>query len=174
MKIHTAKGVYVPREDSFLLEKVVRKFCKENKPKAVLDVGTGTGIQAIAAKLSGAQEVTAVDINPSAVKLVKKNAERNGVEVRAFQSDLFSNVKESFDLIIFNAPYLPLDPPIDPQWSGGRKLIEKFVENAKRHVNSGGKLLFVYSSKSPIKTKHKILAENTMSDGEIVYVATLK
>ncbi len=48
----------------------------------VLDVGTGSGILAIAAILLGATHVDAVDIEPVAVRSARENAERNGVADR--------------------------------------------------------------------------------------------
>jgi ribosomal protein L11 methyltransferase len=45
----------------------------------VLDVGTGSGILAIAAAKLGAASVDAVDIEPVAVRSTRENAERNGV-----------------------------------------------------------------------------------------------
>ena len=45
----------------------------------VLDVGTGSGILAVAAARLGARAVTAVDIDPAAVEVTRANAERNGV-----------------------------------------------------------------------------------------------
>ncbi len=53
---------------------------EELRPGArVLDVGTGSGILAIAAAKLGARRVDAVDIEPIAVRSAKENAERNGV-----------------------------------------------------------------------------------------------
>lgn len=48
----------------------------------VLDVGTGSGILAVAAALFGAADVTAVDIDPLAVRIARQNAEQNGVADR--------------------------------------------------------------------------------------------
>ncbi len=45
----------------------------------VLDVGTGSGILAVAAALLGAAEVTGLDIDPLAVRIARQNAEQNGV-----------------------------------------------------------------------------------------------
>ena len=59
--------IYEPREDSLLLQKQVRQYVK--KGDAVLDVGTGSGIQA-ATVLEITDKVTAVDINKEAVKRV--------------------------------------------------------------------------------------------------------
>ncbi len=48
----------------------------------VLDVGTGSGILAIAAALLGAEEVTALDVDPLAVRIARQNASTNEVADR--------------------------------------------------------------------------------------------
>lgn len=48
---------------------------------SVLDIGTGTGILAIQAKLNGAEKVTAVDVDLAAILTARQNFERNGVEI---------------------------------------------------------------------------------------------
>jgi release factor glutamine methyltransferase len=161
--------VYDPREDSFLLEKELIKYIKKYKPNSVLDLGTGTGIQAIAAKKNGVKTVVAADINPEAILCAKKNSKN--LDIDFIQSDLFSNIYEKFNLIVFNTPYLPSEPPLDPQWSGGKKFIEKFLKESKKHLSPNGTVIFVHSSKSPISVKHKILAQEKMPDGEILYVS---
>ena len=52
MELKYSEQVYSPREDSRLLQKVVEKYMQEFKPNRILDMGTGSGIQAIAAKKS--------------------------------------------------------------------------------------------------------------------------
>ena len=134
--------IYEPAEDSFLLQKYVRKYA-EGK---VLDMGTGIGIQTLTA-LEKTKDVLAVDINPEAVKLLKQK------RITAKVSDLFSNVKGKFDLIIFNPPYLPKDErePEDSALAttGGKKgyeIIEKFLQQAKKFLKKEGKILLVVSS----------------------------
>lgn len=70
----------------------------------VADVGTGTGILAIAAAKLGAREVIAVDDDALAVKIAQGNLERNGVadRVQAVQGDGFSALAGRFDLIVCN------------------------------------------------------------------------
>jgi len=170
MKLRTSKEIYEPREDSILLQKVIESYCKNIKPTKVLDIGTGTGIQAITSALNGAKKVVAVDINPKAVSLAKENAKLNKVKIDIFQSDLFSNIKGKFDLIIFNAPYLPKGVPEDPQWSGGKELIERFLKEAKKHLSKGGKILYVFSSLTGLKEAN-VIALETMPDKEVIYVA---
>lgn len=134
--------IYKPREDSFLLQKYVKKYAKGK----VLDMGTGSGIQAITA-LKKTKDVLAVDVNPEAIKLLKKK------KIKAKVSNLFSNVKGKFDLIIFNPPYLPEDErePKDSAQAttGGKKgyeIIEKFLKQARKHLKKEGKILLLFSS----------------------------
>jgi|TARA_Y100000310_G_scaffold196443_1_gene196506 release factor glutamine methyltransferase len=161
MELKYSEQVYSPREDSRLLQKVVEDYMKKFKPNRVLDMGTGSGIQAIAAKKTHSNsEVVGADINPMAIDLAEENAKLNDVEIKFFVSDLFERFhNQKFDLIIFNAPYLPPEPPVDPIWSGGEKFILKFIKLAQEHLDSNGRVLFVYSSKSPVKFDHKIVAE---------------
>lgn len=123
---------------------------KYSKNKSVLDVGTGTGMQALAAMQSGAFKVLASDINIQAVK----NARNLGIN--AVQSNLFSNIKEKFDLIIFNPPYLPYDKREDKESSlsttGGFKgdeIIIKFLNNVKNYINPHGFIILLVSSLTP-------------------------
>ena len=136
--------LYEPAEDSFLLQEQVRKYAKGR----VLDLGTGTGIQAKTA-LEKTKNVLATDINPEAVNHCKK------LGIKAIKSNLFSNIKGKFDLIIFNPPYLPddnLNLKDDINYIGGKKgseTLEKFFSQAKKHLNKNGKILIVFSSLTP-------------------------
>ncbi len=138
--------IYQPREDSFLLQEQVKKEVKPNDK--VLDMGTGSGIQAITV-LEISKDVTATDINPEAIKKLKHP------QIKTIQSNLFQNIKEKFDLIIFNPPYLPKDSQ-EPKNSalattGGQKgheIIKKFLEQAKNHLTEKGRILLLYSSLS--------------------------
>tara|TARA_Y100000310_G_scaffold336309_1_gene420471 strand:+ start:265 stop:792 length:528 start_codon:yes stop_codon:yes gene_type:complete len=175
MELKYSDEVYLPREDSWALQKVVSKYITKNKPQRVLDMGTGCGIQAITAKIYGAKEVVGVDIDPAAIELAEKNAKLNKVDIKFIVSDLFErDIGEDFDLIVFNAPYLPPIPPLDPQWSGGEKFIEKFISQAKDHLAHQGKILFVYSSKSPVKFRHSVVSQEELEDGEILFIGKVE
>ncbi len=154
--------VYEPREDSFLLLSVLKKI--NLKGKKVLDLGTGSGILGLFASKK-AKEVLAVDINEDALKTIKKNVELNNIRnVRILKSDLFENIKEKFDLIIFNPPYVPSESNFreinDLAWAGGesgREIIDKFLDQFKSYLNDNGILLLLQSSLSDIdKTLKKI------------------
>jgi len=50
--------------------------------KKVVDLGTGTGVLALASALLGAQQILAVDLNPLCVKTARRNVELNHLESR--------------------------------------------------------------------------------------------
>ncbi len=69
----------------------------------VLDIGTGSGILAIAARIAGAAPVTAIDIDPHAVELASRNAARNGVAgIRWIAGSLDALASGRDDLIVAN------------------------------------------------------------------------
>lgn len=137
--------IYEPREDSLLLAKYVKKYAKGK----VLDLGCGSGILAEAA-LENTRDVLAADINQEAVDYCKKKG------INAVKSDLFENISNKFDWIIFNPPYLPEDEREDEEsrliTTGGKKgneIIIKFLDEAKNHLNKNGKILMIASSLTP-------------------------
>jgi len=62
------------------LESRLRPGQKMRPPAWVLDLGTGSGILAIAAALLGAARVIALDVDPAAVDVARQNVAANGVE----------------------------------------------------------------------------------------------
>ena len=74
------------------------------KGMRVMDVGTGSGILAIAAAKLGASEVLALDIDPDAVKVAQENIQRNGVEksTRAVKGDMVRGEAIDCDLVVAN------------------------------------------------------------------------
>ncbi len=76
-------------------------------PRAVLDLGCGSGVLSIVAALGGAQPVVAVDIDPRAREAAASNVELNGVENRvsvAGGSITAAEPAAPFDLILANIP----------------------------------------------------------------------
>lgn len=161
--------VYQPSEDSYLLESVIKKY---SSAKSVLDMCTGTGILARKA-LKNAREVTAVDINSSALNGIKDK------RIKIIKSNLFRNIKSKFDLIICNPPYLPYDKREDKQSSlatsggiAGDEFILKFISQAKKHLEKNGIILLLVSSLTPrnrinnllfmLNLKSKVVAEKSI------------
>lgn len=90
----------------FCLREVAR-FAKAEQPRTFLDMGTGSGILAIAAVKLGYVEVEAFDYDPQCVKVSGANARRNGVEekIKITQADLTKlprRAPKQFDFVCAN------------------------------------------------------------------------
>jgi len=72
--------------------------------KVVADLGTGTGVLAIGAKLLGAEKVYAVEVDGKALEVARRNAERAGVEVEFINADV-SEFDERVDTVVMNPPF---------------------------------------------------------------------
>ena len=141
--------VYEPREDSFLIQKHIKKYAKG----IVLDMGTGSGILAEeAASSKNVVKLFAVDINESAI--IHCIRHQKSKKIIYAMSNLFSLFKRDrrymhlkFDTILFNAPYLPDDPNVkDSALDGGKQgyeLICKFLNESKRFLKPKGKILLI-------------------------------
>ncbi len=96
----------IPRPDTETLVEAVIDL----KPSSVLEIGTGSGAIAVslAAELVDVA-VTATDISPGALETAKKNANALGVKehIHFLKSDIYEDVKDKFDLIVSNPPYIP-------------------------------------------------------------------
>ncbi len=87
-------------ESTALCLEAIQKYVKPGMD--VLDVGTGSGILAIAAKKFLAKRVLAVDIDEVAVKVAEENARLNGVEFEIKKNDLIEGIEEEYDVVIAN------------------------------------------------------------------------
>jgi ribosomal protein L11 methyltransferase len=87
---------------------------KRRRPRAVLDVGTGTGILAIAAAKALKRPVVAGDVDPVAVTVARNNARANGVakDVRLYAAfgarHVLARRRAHFDLVLANILAIPL------------------------------------------------------------------
>jgi len=147
------ENVYEPAEDSFLFAENLAV----SEGDFVLDMGTGCGILGVVAAEKAAR-VVAVDVNPYAVRCAKENAKLNGVLDRMFfvWGDLFAPLRigEGFDLVLFNAPYLPVESAEDESWVGcawaggvsGRRVIDRFICEVPAYLKRDGRVFLMQST----------------------------
>lgn len=96
------------------------------KGKRVLDIGTGTGCQAILSKKLGAEEVLAIDINPGAIGLGEYNSKLNNVDVNFKLILEGEKIDYKADVIIAN-----LVPPV----------LIKYLYIIHEYMNPGCKII---------------------------------
>jgi release factor glutamine methyltransferase len=127
-----------------------------SRDSAILDLGCGSGVigLSLAHGLMGkGVSVTLADISPEALSLAKENTIvlPEGSEVRFLESDLFTAIEGSFDLIAANLPYIPAadetslsrevqrDPAVALYGGAlGTEIMERFLREAPAYLKPGG------------------------------------
>lgn len=145
------ENVLIPRADTEIL---VEEALKCNRKK-ILDMCTGSGCIAVslAYYLENA-DVTAADISFEALKIARKNAMINEVNVEFIESDLFSDITEKYDMIVSNPPYirreaiknLQLEVQKEPNLAldggdSGIEFYERIIPQAKEYLENDGVLI---------------------------------
>ena len=113
-KIIVNENVLIPRfETELLVEKTIKLINKYfDKRIDILDIGTGSGCIAITLDKEIDSNVDGVDISEEALSVAKENNKFNNTNVNFYQSDVFSNVNNKYDVIISNPPYIAYDEEI--------------------------------------------------------------
>jgi methylase of polypeptide subunit release factors len=133
--------------------------------RRVADVGTGSGILALAAARAGAAFVAAIDVNLEAARSAAENAAANGFAARVAPlcGDLLSAVTPdaAFDLILSNPPFFSGEPRdvADRAWHAGpeyRDILPLFGQIRDR-LAPGGRALVVLSSDADLATLHRLV-----------------
>ncbi|MFW9824961.1 MAG: HemK2/MTQ2 family protein methyltransferase [Candidatus Thorarchaeota archaeon] len=187
------ENVYFPSDDTYLLIDYFKKsITKElfdgidiENIEYILDMGTGTGIIAILLQYFKSKiktfnpKIIASDILDEALFCAKKNELLNNFHSKIIfiQSDLFNSfpeyLKSSFNIIIFNPPYLPSSSlikenqnkmKIDHSWNGGQKgyeILIKFFQEVKNYLNlqKPHYIYYISSSRTNLENLHKKIKE---------------
>jgi release factor glutamine methyltransferase len=157
--------VYQPAEDSALLAAVAEDSVASGE--RVLEVGTGSGWVAERVASETGANVVASDLNPHATR----QARDRGVE--AVRADLVSGFRGgSFDVVLFNPPYLPEDAAaaredwMETALSGGedgRAVVEQFVDAVGRVLAPEGYVLLLVSSLTDVEAVASYAGERGFS-----------
>ena len=131
-------------EGSKLLAECYFKYGKRDI--SLLDVGCGIGFLGISISKIMNVHVDMVDVNNRAIHLCKMNMKENGVDGRVWNSNVYDDVKDSYDVIISN-------PPI----RAGKSVYLRIIEEAFNHLNNDGELWFVMRTNHGVKTVIKNL-----------------
>ena len=116
--LHVGPGVLIPRPDSeVLIASAIEHFEGGEGPKRILDLGTGPGTLLLAAldvwpKATG----IGIDVTRRALSYASANSRRLGFEgrVKWKLGDWATGIKESFDLVLCNPPYIAESAELGP------------------------------------------------------------
>ncbi|MCI1273700.1 MAG: peptide chain release factor N(5)-glutamine methyltransferase [Clostridiaceae bacterium] len=151
-------SVLIPRDETEILVKQAVDIINKNNLKMALDIGTGSGcIACMIAKHTDCQ-ILGIDISLEALNTALDNASRLNLFNKAIfrKSNLFEKIKEKFDIIISNPPYIPKsekeklqkEVQFDPETAlftedeKGLEYYQKISKEAPQHLNKNGYLLF--------------------------------
>lgn len=156
-KVTPATLIPRPESEDFLaiLQNILpnTKALLIDSPKRLLDIGTGSGILGISAKLEHPEfDVTLADISRHALNVARTNAESLGAEVHILESDLLLRYDLIADIILANLPYVDTEWERSPETNqeppealfaedGGLYLIKKLIEQTKSKLRSKGYLI---------------------------------
>lgn len=160
LELFVDKSALIPRfETEILVDEILKLDCKKDK---ILDIGCGSGAISLAlADNLRKSQIYGIDISKEAINLSKRNKEKlNLKNVKFYESDIFSNVKEkNFDIIVSNPPYID---------DADMKTLEKELSFEPQNALYGGKDgLFFY--REIIEKSFDYLSEKGVLAFEIGY-----
>lgn len=143
----------IPRPETEELVELIHKE-KFSKPARILDLGCGSGALGISvARALGpdCEQLILADLSTEALSLARENSERLEVRCEFIETDLFSAITGTFDVIAANLPYVAesaradLEPELrhDPDlalFSGtdGLDCLRRFTKDCSPFLNPGG------------------------------------
>ncbi|MBE5812618.1 MAG: peptide chain release factor N(5)-glutamine methyltransferase [Clostridiales bacterium] len=178
-KFYVNENVLIPRADTeVLVEEVLKIAGVEDN---ILDLCTGSGCIAVSLKKANQKlSITASDISSGALTIAMINSKINNVDIDFIKSDLFNNVRQKFNIIVSNPPYiktkeiesLQKEVKKEPKLAldggnNGLEYYEKIIKNAKDYLTDCGVIALEigYNQAEEIR---KILEENNFKDIKIV------
>ena len=141
-------GVFSKKSIDYGSKLLLESYLKDDTDsRKVLDVGCGYGFIGTVISIVNGSYVDMVDVNKRAVHLTKRNIKKyDNFKGSVFLSDAYSEVKDTYDVIITN-------PPIRV---GKQKLLE-ILTGAFDHLNEDGVLYFVIRKDQGALSIKKIL-----------------
>lgn len=177
LKLLVSQGVFDPslHFTSAFFSRYLLRSQTVRGAASVLDLGTGSGVLAIAAALGGARGVVATDIDANAVRCARSNVDRFslGGRVSVLEGDMFEPVGErQFELVVCNPPYFRGTPhkPAERAYYAGDEYewLMRFARELPEHLTPGGRALIVLGSAADVPS---VLRHLTTSALEVRQVA---
>lgn len=181
LDFYVDERVLIPRpETEFIVETILKT--KEDTPQRLLEIGTGSGVIAIALAVNKPEwEIIATDISKDALAVAEKNRDTHECtdRIALLQGDLFQPIKtlqsSRFNWIVSNPPYVmtnerdTLSPDIrdyEPHialFAGedGLSVIRRLIAEAPNYLHPEGKLIFEIGDKQAEPVKELLEKQST-------------
>jgi len=160
LEIDVTPAVLIPRPETELIVEIAAEILAADSTALVADVGTGSGCLAVAiARERPNVRLVATDLSISALDMARGNAEKCGVahRIEFHQTDLLDDVREAFDIVVSNPPYVRdgdrdgIQPEVRFEPAGalyagpdGLDVIRRLVPRAADRLKPGGTLIFEF------------------------------
>ena len=155
LELYVNEHTLVPRPETECLVETVLTYVPNNAAYSIVDLGTGNGAIALAlASELPTCKITAIDVCTHALAVARLNAKHHDfTQIRFKQGNWFTGLKETFDIIVSNPPYirsrdealilgeLAHEPVL--ALDGGRDgldAIRKIINRSASHLNPGGRI----------------------------------
>jgi release factor glutamine methyltransferase len=149
-------AVLVPRPETELLVEWALEWLKPQPSPAVADLGTGSGVIALALKLERPDaQVTGVDLSPEALAVARSNAGRLQASINWIEADFCEwllTKGATQDLLVANPPYIAVRDPhlealrFEPSMAltdghDGLNALRSIISHARERLRAGGGLM---------------------------------
>ena len=148
---YTDNGVFSKKGLDFGTRTLLENIDVSKIKGDVLDFGCGWGAIGIYLKKNTNANIDMVDVNERALKLAKKNADLNNVNINIYQSDIYSNIQKKYDYIITN-------PPIRV----GKQILYNILFSSISHLKKGGEMYFVVNKNQGAKSIIKDIGKTAL------------
>ena len=153
-KFFLNKSCLIPRPDTELMIDILKKESFKEEIKTLLDLGSGSGVIGITAKLEipSIDKLVLTDISKRCLMIIKKNLFIHNLSADLYLSDWFKQLPEQkFDIIVSNPPYIARDDDhlnhlaFEPRRAliannHGLSDIETILKNGVNFLSNNGKL----------------------------------
>jgi len=181
LSLKVDRRALIPRPETEELVELVLGL-KFPRPARILDMGCGSGALGLSiAKSLGTdcEQLLLADLSTEALSLAKENTETLGLATDFIESNLFSEISGSFDIIVANLPYITegersdLSPEVlhDPEMAlfggaDGLDLIRPFCAACSDYLNPGG-LVALEVGHQQGESVNKLLTESGLIDAAL-------
>ncbi len=168
IRLSVGPDVLIPRMETEQLTEMVLNRHASTDELSALDLGTGSGCIAVALKTERAGwNITGIDNSESALRVARKNAERQNADVHFVRADIHQKLPDDlppgmFDLIVSNPPYIlpgekeflerqvkDYEPPEALFCQNIKKEYHSIVQKSARLLKKGASLYLEINDKYP-------------------------